>query len=114
MNVRQKVLGVALAVGLSVFAAPDIAAAATCGNTENVRTGGAEAHWTINCGGGGVSVDGWVKDTDADGQCAQVYAFFPADGSTQYSPRACPEGNVKHFNLRGPGGSANVRLREIG
>ena len=133
MRTRQKA---ALAGGLLVcasalVAAPGIATAATapagapsaqsvvaplggCGETRDVRTSGAEAHWTINCGAGRVSVDGWVKDTDADGQCAQVYAYFPADGSTKYSAKACPEGDVKEFTLTGPGSSANVYLREIG
>jgi hypothetical protein len=116
MSVRQRarVLVMALAVSMSVVALPGTALAGPCGDVQDVRTSGAEAHWAINCGGGGVAVVGWVKDTDADNQCAQVLAYFPADGSTKESPKACPKGNVKSFNLTGPGGSANVRLREIG
>ena len=132
MKALQKaVLVVSLAISALAFAAPSIAAASTqpavasdadltvvsmggCGERRDVYTSGAEAHWTINCHPEGVSVVGWVKDTDADNQCAEVYAFFPADGQTRHSPRACPEGDVEPFDLRGPGSSANVYLREVG
>ncbi|MFN2494322.1 MAG: hypothetical protein ABR608_00205 [Pseudonocardiaceae bacterium] len=132
MRTRQKAaLAGGLLVCASALAVPGIATAATtpagvasaqsvvapmggCGDTRNVYTSGAEAHWTINCGAGQVSVTGWVKDTDADGQCAQVYAHFPANNSWKYSAKACPKGTVKEFTLTGPGSSADVYLREIG
>ncbi len=120
MNVRR--LAAALLIpaaacgGLLVSTAGTASASALggCGDTKDASTSGAEGHWTISCSGGKVSVTGWVKDKDADGQCAQVYAYFPASGKYKYSAKACPKGNVKNFTLTDKGSSANVYLREIG
>lgn len=90
------------------------ASAAGCGDRKDVRSSGAEAHWTVACGGGSIKVKGWVKDTDADNQCAQVMAFFPADNSWRSSRRACPKGKVREFTISGPGYATSVYLREIG
>jgi hypothetical protein len=61
-----------------------------------------------------ITVDGWVKDTDADGQCAQVSAYFEASNETKFSARACPKGTVKNFHLTDPGSRVNVYLSEVG
>ncbi|WP_371558436.1 hypothetical protein OG416_35375 (plasmid) [Streptomyces longwoodensis] len=121
MNARRLaaafLLPAAACGGLLASTAPPASAAAqgSCGDTRDASTSGAQGHWTINCSSTGtVSVTGWVKDTDADGQCAQVYAYFPATGSYQYSAKACPKGDVKYFTLNGSGTSANVYLREVG
>jgi hypothetical protein len=96
-----KRLGLLPAVAIAAFlAAAPPASAAGCGERNDVHTSGGEAHWTLGCAGNGISVDGWVKDTDADGQCAEVNAFFPADGSWR-SAKACPKGKVQKFTLSG-------------
>ncbi|GAA0299422.1 hypothetical protein GCM10010302_42490 [Streptomyces polychromogenes] len=122
MSARRVLTGAALAatVAAGVLIPTTASAAPTgvtgaCGTTNAAYTSGAEAHWTIQCSGGNVSVTGWVKDTDADGQCAQVYAYFPYTGNWKYSARACPKGDVKEFTLTDQGSTgANVYLREIG
>jgi hypothetical protein len=76
-----------------------------------VYTSGAEAHWTVTCSGGRVYVDGRVKDTAADGYCAQAKALI---GSTwYYSARACPSGTTKYYSWSGPGNSASVYLQKV-
>jgi hypothetical protein len=103
------VLGAVL--GLSAFAAP---AAAACDPPQDVTVPGAEAHWTECHNGGGTQVNGWVKDTNADGKCAQVYAEF-SSGGRQESLRACPANNVKTFDFNEPGASdAQTYLRTMG
>ncbi|MCM8551853.1 MULTISPECIES: hypothetical protein [Streptomyces] len=74
------------------------AAAAGCGATLNPKTSGAEAFWEVKCvGTQRVGIAGWVKDTDNDGQCARVKATFP-NGTTYYSPQACPKGTKVNFS----------------
>lgn len=121
MRVRQraKVLVMALAVSMSVVALPGTALAGTCGNTEKVRLWGAgEAHWTLSCNADRtrIYINGWVKDTDKDGQCIEVYAFFPkGGGSPTVIGKDCgADGDTKHFNADGPGDRAEVRVREVG
>ncbi|MEE1738715.1 hypothetical protein [Streptomyces sp. BE147] len=126
MSVRHLAVAVAVAAVASAgFVAPTAsakpAAAETiqvkgkCGDKpQDVETSGAEAHWTFSCTSTSIYVTGWVKDTSSDGQCAEVYAFFPSTGNTLYSPKACPSGEVQNFNLADTGSSANVYLREVG
>ena len=107
-----------IAVSGLILLAPRTASATPlpggCGDVRDVYTSGAEAHWTIGCTSGQISVTGWLKDTDADGQCAQTYAYFPLYGSTQYSRKVCGKGNSEEFWFSDEGTSANVYLREIG
>ena len=74
-------------VGVSAASADDVSTHGGCGNRGEIRTSGALAHVTLSCHDGKITVQGWVKDTARDGQCAQGY---------------------------GKGGSANLYLREIG
>ena len=74
--------------------------------------GAAEAHWTKCINASSTTVNGWVKDTDADGQCGQVYAIFN-NGKT-HSMKACGNGTVKYFNWTEPTVGASVYLRTIG
>ncbi|CAM5330596.1 hypothetical protein SALBM135S_00019 [Streptomyces alboniger] len=125
MSVRHLAVSVAMATVASVGFTASVASAqttegefiqiqGTCGDRKDVYTSGAEAHWTISCSSTSVYVRGWLKDTASDGQCAEVYAFFPRTGNTLYSPRACPKGEVQNINLGDSGNTANVYLREIG
>ncbi len=98
-------------LGLSGLATP---AAAACEPPQDVRIRGAEAHWTECHNGRRTQVDGWVKDTKADGKCAEVYSMF-SNGETQRShPRACPKGKVQHFHFDAPAGDAQTYLRLVG
>jgi hypothetical protein len=97
-------------LGLVGFTLP---AAAACDPPQDVRVPGAEAHWTECHNGKRTQVEGWVKDTRADGKCAQVYAMF-SNGSRQETQRACPRGNNKPIRFNAPAGDAQVYLRTIG
>ncbi|PRY44722.1 hypothetical protein [Umezawaea tangerina] len=70
---------------------------ATCGSSGSGNTGGAEAKWTVRCNSSQIWIEGWVKDTVADGKCGWVTALY-ADGSTWESNRACPKGNKDTFS----------------
>ncbi|MEU0936356.1 MULTISPECIES: hypothetical protein [unclassified Embleya] len=87
------------------------AALGKCPETKDVHVNGAEAHWTVWCSGNRVYVDGYVKDTKADGKCAEVYGSV---GSVQVnSANACPSGNKKTFAWNAPGNSVALYLRLI-
>jgi hypothetical protein len=120
------VLALLLGVGFSFLGGSSHAHAATLGARADVATphdcttkevsvgfwGAAEAHWTKCINASSTTVNGWVKDTDADGQCGQVYAIF-SNGKT-YSMNACGNGTVKYFNWSEPTVGASVYLRTIG
>ena len=97
--------------GLIFNASPALAIG--CGQTQDVSTSGAKASWTPSCGSAGIRVEGWVKDTDADGQCAEVYAFWPVDSSKE-SRQVCGKGNTSRFDWTHAGTTVEVRLREVG
>lgn len=98
----KRVLGAAGTLALTslgVLAIASPASADQCQNTRNVYIPGGESHYTISCDNyGHVIVDGWLKDTKADGKCVQVKAQLY--GEYFYSPRACPKGDVKTFHFR--------------
>src|SRR4051812_24720841 len=100
-------LGTGLFIGGSTSAR-----AATCESPRDVYVPGGEAHWTKCHNFGSMQVIGWVKDTRADGKCAQVYANFN-NGQTHFSDRACPKGTVREFNWSEPASDASVYLRTL-
>ena len=67
-----------------------------CGDTFAPRTSGAKAYWEVQCTSSSVRISGWVEDTAADGQCAKVKATY-SNGSTYFSPAACPKGERQGF-----------------
>lgn len=81
---------------------------ATCPDTFNVKVSGGEASWTVTCYGGKVYVDGWVKDTAADGKCARVKSLIA--GVWHYSAAACPNGDRETFSWSKIGNSAQTYL----
>jgi hypothetical protein len=86
--------------------------AAGC-ETRSIYVSGGEAHYTECQSGAERSITGWLKDTSADGQCAQVYAYN--DGGTLYrSAKACPKGEVREFDWSTPTSDFRVYLRRIG
>jgi len=81
-----------------------------CGQTFNPDIRGrAEAHWTLSCSGGKITMTGWVKDTKSDGKCAYVKAVF-SDGSSPTPAKACPSGDKTSFSWSGPGSLADGYL----
>lgn len=92
-------------------AAPEAATAAvqsraSCGATFNPVISGARAYWQVNCPRRGkVNISGWVQDTAANGRCAKVRAIYE-DGSTWFSPAACPKGQRKNFSSNTRRGSS--------
>jgi hypothetical protein len=114
----RRALKASVAVGLPVgslvvgAAGGTPAQAGTCGDRFNPVAGGNRASWTVACPGSGVEARGWVQDGHADGNCAQVRFYFPANGAWKYSPKACPEGEVRNFTVGGPGRTVNGYLFE--
>jgi hypothetical protein len=94
--------------GLAVIVGVSPASAGTCGQTVNTSVSGGQASWSHSCSGGQIRVSGWVKDTKADGKCAQVKAQY--SNGTQWSNKACPKDEVEYFDFSGPGSSVPVYL----
>ncbi|MFF4795474.1 hypothetical protein ACFY2M_38455 [Streptomyces sp. NPDC001276] len=107
---KKRAIGalVALTAGLGTFTLATPAHAGSCGQVTDAKVSGGQASWAHACSGGYIRVSGWVKDTSADGKCAQVKAMY--SNGTQYSAKACPSGTVKYFDFYGPGSSVPVYL----
>jgi len=100
--------------GSSASAAVVTPQAVTCDAYYSIDTAGAHAQVRECHNGSLVRVDGTVTDTDADGQCARVYASYNVYTSVDYSPTACPEGTSASFTFSWRSGSdAYIYLQEI-
>ncbi|MCA1188152.1 MULTISPECIES: hypothetical protein [unclassified Saccharopolyspora] len=111
------VLGTALVGGGAAAAAPNdsdgvITVLGTCGDTFSPSVGGGAAGWTITCGSGKVRVQGWVKDTKADGKAAEVYGSW-GNGDSFGTVRAGGNGTEKEFNKSHSGTTVSLHLRVI-
>ncbi|MBD0345549.1 MAG: hypothetical protein ICV63_12155 [Coleofasciculus sp. Co-bin14] len=73
----------------------DPASAGTCGQKFDSKVNGGEASWSLHCSGTKIIIDGWVKDTKADGKCAYVKAF--ANSQSMPQAKACPKGKKTFF-----------------
>lgn len=105
-------LGGSTAVASNDISPSSISPNSTCGDRGKIESSGAEGHVTVSCQGGKITAQGWVKDTERDGQCAQVYGNV---GNKKFeSKRACPSGATEKFSFTGKGKTANIYLREIG
>lgn len=114
-------LAVAPAIGAAVIGLAPAAGAAptgpatvlgTCGDTFSPSTSGAKAYWEVQCTSTSVRINGWVEDTEADGQCAKVKASW-SSGQTYFSAAACPKGTRKYFTSPYYGGrTVNAYLYE--
>ncbi len=85
----------------------------TCGDTKDPSVGGGAAGWTITCSAGRVRVNGWVKDTDADGKAAEVYGTWGYDNASFGTVRAGGEGTKKTFDKDHKGSTVYLYLRVI-
>lgn len=118
-KVKRTMVATALAVGFAAslggstaMASNDISPSSTCGYKGKISSSGAEGHVTLICHGGKITAKGWVKDTERDGQCAQIYGNV---GNKNFeSKRACPVGATEKFTFTGKGKTAHIYLREIG
>ncbi len=103
-------------VSLTVVGSPAAYADGYGCYTHDIYVRGGEAHYTeCKSPDRDIYVDGWVKDTRADGKCAQVYGYWAPQYYPFESPRACPKGTVKEFHHLGGGfDDALVYLRTVG
>jgi len=108
------VLGGALTGGAAAVASDDgvITVMGTCGQKFDPSVDGGSAGWTLSCVDGKIRVQGWVKDTDADGRAAEVYGTW-GDGSTFTTVRAGGEGTLKKFDRQHAGSTVYRYLRVI-
>ncbi|MDY7228037.1 hypothetical protein [Hyalangium rubrum] len=89
-----------------------LAAAKDCDTHGDKNDWGSFMARECKAGGKKVTVNGWVKDHDADGQCVYVHTEFAESGS-QDSDWACPKGKKIHFTLTGRGDATDVTMRKI-
>ncbi|MFJ2610489.1 hypothetical protein ACIO13_36885 [Streptomyces sp. NPDC087425] len=82
-----------------------------CGQSFTAETDGATAHWSLDCSGGQITVDGWYQDDEPDGDCVGVKAYF-ADGSTKRNQTCDGWGSKRSFKWTAPGSIADVYLYE--
>lgn len=109
MKSRRLAAAVAAAAAIGGLATTTVstpASADVCGAVRDVFISGAESHYTITCVNGITYVNGRVRDTRADGKCAQVKAQIGA--TFHYSARACPKDDVDYFNWSGRANGASV------
>ena len=108
---KRAIAGCAIVFALTAImfvASPDSAFAGTCGQTEQPRVNGGEAAWSLHCDSNTITIDGWVKDTEADGKCAAVKMIV---GSTvKHSPRACPKNDKKTYTWKVNGSRIDALL----
>lgn len=100
MRTLTKLLLVGLMALGTVLTSSSAANAAVCQNPYSISIPGGYA--VINeCyrNGNEVQVSGSVTDRDADGLCARVYAKYNVYSGTDYSARACPEGETEYFTF---------------
>ncbi|WP_329048344.1 hypothetical protein OG738_38205 [Amycolatopsis sp. NBC_01488] len=106
MSIVAAAAGALLTTGLvaSPASAGSLGVDAACPANFHPTTSGGEAAWTVECVGSHVFIDGWVKDTEADGKCAFVKAFGSfTDGSGRKEAKACPKNTVTHFDWEANG-----------
>jgi hypothetical protein len=99
-------VGIITLSGLAFFGMESPASADTCNNDRHVTVPGGESWYTLTCSGGNIYVNGRVRDTRADGQCARVKALIA--GHWFYSARACPSGTTVYFSWHNSGSEAFV------
>jgi hypothetical protein len=104
-------------IALSTWAAPTVAGAEpirtqACDPPVEATVPGGYAAWTECHSGGETRVEGWVKDTRADNDCAQVYAIF-TPGNQYRSKKVCWWGSTETFNWNERASNAEVFLRVI-
>jgi ABC-type sugar transport system substrate-binding protein len=93
-----------LAGGLALAAvAPASAAAQASCDSYSISTSGGYVHYTECNTGSGTTEQGYVEDTDADGQCAYVYTTLNMTSTVRNQAKACPKGTETYFSWSYPG-----------
>lgn len=110
----------ALAFGGALVASPLATAEAApirptpqagCGETLDPSVNGVKGHWTLDCSGGQITVDGWVEDTQFDGNCVGARGKF-ASGETERTGTCDGHGSRAYFHWTHPGAIADVYIYE--
>jgi hypothetical protein len=76
-----------------------------CGDVFTPEINGAKAHWELTCGGGNITMAGWVDDTWSDGRCAYVRGEFQ-DGAVEIQKDCPADGPREEFKWTHPGNRA--------
>ncbi|MBL7493989.1 hypothetical protein I6A60_37030 [Frankia sp. AgB1.9] len=84
-------------IGLLALVPTSAMAAGNCRTAESISIRGGEAEVQECTTPTQVQVRGWVRDTLADGKCAQVYATYNRYSGRDYSSGACPKGDIDSF-----------------
>jgi hypothetical protein len=79
--------------------------------SRTAETDGATARWSLTCSGGQITVEGWYRDDEPDGDCVGVVAYF-ADGSNKRSQTCAGWRTKKTFKWSAPGSLVDVYLYE--
>ncbi len=82
-----------------------------CGDTLDPVVNGVRGHWTLNCSGGQITVDGWVEDIQLDGNCVGARGEF-ASGETERAGTCDGYGSRANFRWTHPGAIADVYIYE--
>ena len=72
----------------------------TCNDSFHPIVSGGEAAWDLVCASDGITIGGWVKDTEADGKCAYIKAFAGNGDSRVPLAQACPKGTLRQYSWR--------------
>lgn len=90
--------GLSLAAGAPAGAAPQAACQAY-----DISTGGGFVHYQECNEGWGTTVEGYVKDTSADGRCAWAYTKLNGGRDIVNEAKACPKSTETYFWWSYPG-----------
>ncbi|MFC7308872.1 hypothetical protein ACFQVC_32240 [Streptomyces monticola] len=89
-------------LGLATVAPASAAPQASC-QAYNISTSGGYVRYNECNTGSGTTVDGFVRDMDADGQCAYAYTTLNGSGPIRNQAKACPKGTETYFHWSYPG-----------
>lgn len=82
-----------------------------CGDTLDPEVNGVRGHWTLDCSGGQITVDGDVEDIQYDGNCVGARGEF-ASGETERTGTCEGYGSRAYFRWTHPGSIADVYIYE--
>lgn len=89
-----------------------VSVSGACGETYDPSVNGVKGHWVLSCSAGQITAEGWVEDTQLDGNCVGARAKF-ASGETEQVQSCDGLGSRAHFKWTDPGAIADVYIYEI-
>ncbi|MEU2982698.1 hypothetical protein ABZ678_39005 [Streptomyces hirsutus] len=100
-----------VAVAAFTITGESSASAATCPYEAWPKVDGREAHWTLKClSGPYVQLNGWVKDTGWDGDCARLRVTPEVTPEKPFTVSACGDGTRTVVNRRIQAHNVDVEL----